>query len=124
MDQTSASDASPDWLAPDDVTTHGFTDELGDVVALVGYLGEGDSSDRRRLFEDLAFARYLTVDVNDIVGRSSAAGPHDLTSGQSVIYVRRDASLVLCKAVRASQFESGPDIQPSSSKWPRPGGGG
>ena len=108
--------ASPD-LAPDVATTQGSID-TSDAVALVGYLGEGDSDKHRRLYETVALNRWIEILVPDILDRLPAP-----IAGQSVIWVRRDAHLVLCESARASDYEGPAESDPGAEiplRWPRP----
>lgn len=109
---------------PDDATMHSVTEMPADVVALRGYLGKSKTEQFRRLFKDVTFRRWIAVDDNDIVCRYSLEGKDRLTAGQSVIWVRRTANLVVCESVRATVYESstkvGSDENDGAYKWPRP----
>jgi hypothetical protein len=114
-------------LRPDAVVARlaPVSDTTPDAVPLVGLLGEG-STGRSRLYQDVTFQRWLEIENGDIEGRVSADGGDDVTAGQSVIRVRRDARLVLCESVRASTFEAspglgdGPDLPVLLRQWPFP----
>lgn len=105
---------------PDVATTRAPAKPPG-VVTLVGLLGEGDSDGSRRLYRDEAFRSWIEMKVEDIVDRFSEAGDGDLKIGRSVIWVRRDADLVRCEAVRASIFDDS-GVTTTNGQWPRPGG--
>jgi hypothetical protein len=103
-------------LEPDAVT---LRPRPADSVALVGYIGEGESAATRRLYESDALERFISIPVADIVDRRSADGGADLTTGQSVVWVRRDATLLSCEPVRASRYEPGLPGDEQSLVWPR-----
>jgi hypothetical protein len=103
---------SPD-LAPDPATQ--VPTERSDAVALVGYLGDGCSDQYRRLYESVALNSWIEILATDIVDRVAEGADDPL--GGSTVWVRRDAELTMCEAVRASNFE-GPGDQ--DKKWPRP----
>jgi hypothetical protein len=120
-------DTPPPDLSPDVATARRSTD-TSDAVALTGYLGEGSSDHYRRLYENLAFNRWIEIPAADIVDRVAAAGGDDPTAGQSIVWVRRDAQVVAGEAVHASRFEGplpepGPPWGPGPpppGRWPRP----
>jgi hypothetical protein len=85
------------------------------TVALVGYLGATGSDGYRRLYEDPAGERYVGILADDIVDVSTA----DSMPGQSLIRVRRDASVIWHEPMPASAFGPGPTT-PRGYKWPRP----
>jgi hypothetical protein len=110
--------AAPD-LTPDAVVTDATAVE-DDAVVLVGYLGEGCSGQSRRLYETIGLNRWIEIRVEDIVKRDRSP-----TSGQNLIWVKREASLALCQSVRASSYEQPPPPPdggpgPLPSAWPRP----
>lgn len=105
-------------LTPDVATTQRATDR-SDVVTLIGYLGEGCSDQYRRLYESVALNRWIEILVVDIVDRAAAPGGEDAGAPQSVVWVRRDAELAVCEAVRASSFAEPPGPV-HQLKWPRP----
>jgi hypothetical protein len=102
-------------LSPDLAVVPGPVDR-SDAVALVGFLGAGCSDQYLRLYESVALNRWIEIRVEDIVDRVATAAGEDPTSGQSCVWVRRDAGLASCEAVRASSLE-GP---PVPARWPRP----
>ena len=114
--------ASPD-LTPDEGARQGLIGRSFDAVAMVGYLGEAPSDQYRRLYQSIALNRWIEILAVDILHRLPAAESGDLTPGQSVIWVRRDAEVTRCESVRASSFEEppweGPD-PPPPLRWPRP----
>jgi hypothetical protein len=92
-----------------------------DAVALVGYLRTDVSDAHVRLYMDPDVDIYMVVAVASIVDRSSVAG--DGESGQSMIWVRRDAVLYRHEALGASTFETPEGAQDDTgeiSRWPRP----
>jgi len=118
-----ASDTNLDGPAPDLTPDPIVTDAsaVEDAVLLVGFLGEGCSERSRRLYENLGLTRWIEIPVEHIVKRERWP-----TSGQTLIWVRRDASLASCESVRASTYEQPtccpPDggLPPIPSAWPRP----
>jgi len=87
-------------------------------VPLRGYLGEGTSADDRNLYETLDetlhFRRHLVIRIKDIVKEEP------FKTGESLITVGREASLLLCEPVSASMYEIPPDPPGGLSRWPRP----
>ena len=114
--------ASPD-LTPDVATTQGPIDK-SDAVALGGLLGTGCSDEYVRLYENVALNRWLEIPKAAIINRfatEATAGGDDVTAGQSVIWVRRDAVLARCESVRASSYGGPPESDGATlRRWPRP----
>jgi len=112
---------APPNLTPDVATTQPSVD-TSNAVALVGYLGDGQSDEYRRLYQTLAMNRWIEMLAEDIVARAPADGGDDPTAGQSVVWVRRDATVFSCESVRASSYESPPsqDGEIPARIWPRP----
>jgi hypothetical protein len=98
------------------IATSPTTDKPSDAVALVGHLGEGLSDEYRRLYMNQASELFLEIPVEAIVGGSSAAGD----GAQSLIWVRRDATLAWYESVLASSFETPVGPGPARYEWPRP----
>ena len=107
-------------LAPDQATMQGPID-TSDTVALRGFLGAASLDEYCRLYESAALNRYIDVPAEDIVARVPADGGGDVTVGESIIRVRRDANLLSCELVRASIYEGPPDSDGDPPRaWPRP----
>jgi hypothetical protein len=105
-------------LTPDAATQVAI--DAPDAVALIGYLGIGESDRVCQLYQTVGMDRWLTIPVAAIVARSAAP-----TAGQSVLWVKRDTRLQLCTTVRASCYENPCTSQedptpPMPSAWPRP----
>jgi hypothetical protein len=123
---------------PDDVTTIGVADRPSDVVALIGYLGEGGSPAYRRLFKDTSLRKWAAIATSDIAEYMSVEGPDNPTKGKTLVWVYRSASIVMCESVPVSRYELpswqatgigaqyerpvDPSSQedPGSYEWPRP----
>jgi hypothetical protein len=71
------------------------------AVALIGYLRPGTSPDRIRLYRDQDGELYIEFFVKDIVDRSSATG----TAEQSMVWVRRDATLARVESMHVAMFD-------------------
>lgn len=89
-------DASPDLLARDAATGRA-TGTPSDGMPLVG---------------------YIEVPVKDIVGYLSAADDDEVTAGQGVIWIRRNAMLVWHKSERVPSHDR-PGSIIAELKWPR-----
>ncbi|MEA2233249.1 MAG: hypothetical protein QOD83_3065 [Solirubrobacteraceae bacterium] len=115
-----------DPYPPDAATLHRYTGRPSDVVTLTGYLGAGDTNDTRRLYTDIDQRQWITVDVADIVHRCSECDA--LTSGRSVVRIKRDAHIVVAEGMPVADYA--PTARPDSlssgapvflrPKWPPP----
>jgi hypothetical protein len=105
-------DLTQDPYPPDAATLHGYSRERSDLVTIIGYLGAGDSDDTRRLYAELDQSRWITVDVADIVDRHSECD--DLTSGRSIVRIRRTARVVAseCTPIESIQWPPPPKHYP------------
>ena len=95
-------------LQPDDITTFDFAQTPSEVVSLIGYLGEGNSSAFYRLYLDESLRQWLTIPANAIAGHYSLGDKDSPTSGQTVVWVHRNQSVVRCESVPVSIYESPP----------------
>jgi hypothetical protein len=79
-------------LEPDDLVARlkPKIDEATDVVALVGYVGEG-ADGHCRLYADPELRASVDIPVKAIVHRHRIPAEQDTTGGRSVIWVQREA---------------------------------
>ncbi len=101
-----------------------------DVVELVGHLSKDGSKGHHRLYKDPTHKMWIELDGKDIVDVREE-NESDMP-GQSVISVRRSATVVKCESLRASIYDavpqkgtdpdeiSGSGQKTQSGKWPRP----
>jgi len=93
-----------------------------DVVELVGHLSKDGSKGHRRLYKDPTHTVWIELDGKDIVDVREE-DESDMP-GQSVISVRRSATVVKCESLRASIYDAPPKHRSdrklaSASEWPR-----
>jgi hypothetical protein len=85
-------------------------DATARTTALIGHLTEADADGCRRLYRDPAVDLYIQVRAEDVVEQSPAV------DGQSLIWVRPDASVVWHETMPVSSFAT----TTRTYKWPRP----
>jgi hypothetical protein len=89
-----------------------------DAVTLVGYLRHDAADARLRLYRDPAVDVFVAIRIEDVVDTSAVDA-----AGQSMIWVRHDATLVWHESLSASTFAppaGGDDETGEGGKWPRP----
>jgi hypothetical protein len=97
-------EASEPNLAPDQATIQA-TPGRSSAIALIGYLGETSTVGYVRLYQNLSLESWLEIRDADIVDRAAADGGDDVTVGESILWVRRDAEIVYGGSAPWSDFE-------------------
>ena len=102
-----------------DIAIDGETSaKRADAITLAGYLRHDAASDGLRLYRDPDVDVYIAIRFEDVVDTSAVDA-----RGQSMLWVRQDATLVWHESLSASTFAppaGGDDETGEGGKWPRP----
>lgn len=91
-------------LTYDKVDVNGVADDPCQTVPLSGYLREG-VGDHDRLYVDRTFRSWIEIPRESIAAQTLSDEQDEPMNGRSVVWVMRDATVVRCKAVLASEFD-------------------
>ena len=95
-------------LEPDDIAPKSEENGACDLVPISGYFGKGPSDEERHLYKDRSLRRWITIPTEAIVDRT--ATEDDLRQGKSMLWVKRDATVIDCEAVPASSYDQPPAV--------------
>jgi len=91
-----------------------------DAVALIGYPPENDCPGVRRLYEGPGSPTHVEIKVADIVDPPAGEDKRPREPGQVVLWVRRDARVVLCEVPVYNVGQPGdPGHEGGLPQWPR-----
>ena len=97
----------PTNLAPDSIAERleGASSDIPEgYVSFKGYVAP-ENHGLHRLYSDDSFQRWLAVNPQDIVAQISVP-PNDRDT-RSVIYIRREARVIMCQVSKAYEVDSG-----------------